>query len=481
MSKYFIGIDVGTQGVRLALLDLKGNLIGEKEKVFKLTNNSREEQSPLSWWESCLICFKELIKDVIHTINLNDIKAITVTSTSGTVIPIDKSYAPLHNALMYSDQRSKKVSENCQKAAKENVSKGYTGFNSSSGLSKIVWFERMFPNEAKKVFKWIHAADFIIGKLSGVWGVTDYTNALKSGYDLTNNKWPTYLQDKLFVDINLLPQVVSSGRAIGHLDNRLATELGLPNQIIVTSGITDGCASQIASGAMKPGNWNTTIGTTMVIKGVTHKELNDPMDRLYSHRHPSGFWMPGGASNTGADWITDGYYRDLNELNKEADLLLPTKQLSYPLRQNGERFPFVSPIARGFEPNGLSKAMSFTANMEGVAYLERYAYEMIEGLSGEKVKAVFTAGGGSNSDVWLKIRCNVMNLPIYKMKFISGSVGAAILAASNTHFTSIIDAVESLTQVDKVFEPDLDLSLVYNTEFQKFSELLIEKGFIDNN
>lgn len=61
--------------------------------------------------------------------------------------------------------------------------------------------------------------------------------------------------------------------------------------------------------------------------------------------------------------------------------------------------------------------------MEGVAYLERYAYEMIEGLTNEKVKAVFTAGGGSNSETWLKIRSNVLNLPIYKMKYLSGGAG----------------------------------------------------------
>jgi sugar (pentulose or hexulose) kinase len=51
----------------------------------------------------------------------------------------------------------------------------------------------------------------------------------------------------------------------------------------------------------------------------------------------------------------------------------------------------------------LSKAERFTANMEGVAYLERYAYELIEHLSGEQVNAVYTAGGASNSDAWLTI------------------------------------------------------------------------------
>src|SRR3546814_8669540 len=69
--------------------------------------------------------------------------------------------------------------------------------------------------------------------------------------------------------------------------------------------MTDGCASQVASGAVSPGTWNTTIGTTLVVKGVTRQSLNDPEGRFYSHRHPDGYWMPGGASNTGADWVQE--------------------------------------------------------------------------------------------------------------------------------------------------------------------------------
>jgi sugar (pentulose or hexulose) kinase len=87
--------------------------------------------------------------------------------------------------------------------------------------------------------------------------------------------------------------------------------------------------------------------------------------------------------------------------------------------------------------------------MEGVAYMERYAYEMIEHLSGEQVNAVYTAGGASNSDAWLTIRSNVLNKPIYKMKHVSGAVGAAVLAASKTHFNSVIDAVKQLVVIEK--------------------------------
>ena len=478
MKAYFIGIDIGTQGSRVSLIDQNGNLISHKETVFELNDNSREEQSPQEWWNSCLRSLQAMIFEVKRTINLEEIIGISVTSTSGTVIPLDKNWTPLHNALMYSDQRSSDVAKLCQNAAKSYINANYTGFNSSSGLSKIVWFIQNYPEKTEKIHKWIHAADFITGKLSGIWGITDYTNAFKSGYDVANYLWPDYLTEKLGISKSWLPDVVYSGKIIGSLDQALAKQLGLPNSIKITAGITDGCASQIASGAIKPGDWNTTIGTTMVIKGVCKNPIDDPAGVLYSHRHPGGYWMPGGASNTGADWVTKDFRNDLKQLSKEANLLYPTKLLSYPLRQTGERFPFEAPQARGFEPINMSKAIKFTANMEGVAYIERLAYEIIEGLSKEDVNVIYTAGGGSNSEAWLNIRSNVLNKHIYKMKHVTGSVGAAILAASTTYFVSLIDAAENLTQIELEIKPTTSLVNIYDNEYKGFVDLLKTKGYI---
>jgi len=109
----------------------------------------------------------------------------------------------------------------------------------------------------------------------------------------------------------------------------------------------------------KPGDWNTTIGTTLVVKGVTTKEIEDPGGALYCHRHPEGYWMPGGASNTGADWVSKLFGDRVEQLNKEAFALIPTRYLTWPLMQEGERFPFASPQARGFFPEGLPDATLF--------------------------------------------------------------------------------------------------------------------------
>lgn len=478
MTPYFLGIDIGTQGARVVLVDEQGEPIGASETVFPLNDDSRQEQSPQEWWDACLSSLKKLIAEVKGTIDVNEIKAVAVTSTSGTVIPLDADNKPLHNAIMYSDKRSAEQGKGCEVAALKYHPYGFTAFNSSCGLSKMIWFGDEYPDKAKKIAKWIHAADYVTGMLSGKWGITDYTNAFKSGYDVSNYAWPQYLYQQLPLKKEWLPEVLPSGTVIGAIDPAVAQSTGLSADVKVTVGITDGCASQIASGAMNPGDWNTTIGTTLVIKGVTKNEVVDPLGRIYSHRHPLGYWMPGGASNTGADWITNEFTEDLAELNQLAQALIPTSYISYPLRQNGERFPFIAPQAKGFEPGGLTIAERFTANMEGVAYMERYAFELIESLSGEKVNAVFTAGGGSNSDAWLTIRASVLNLPVYKMKHVSGAVGAAILAASTTHFKSIIEATQKMTMIDKKVYPESDMITQYEHNYQQFLGALQQRGYI---
>jgi sugar (pentulose or hexulose) kinase len=474
----FIGIDVGTQGERVVLLDARGNLLGSAEEAFPLSGQSREEQSPTAWWDACLRSLQQLLAQASRETDLRHIRAISVTSTSGTIIPIDHNYQPLHNAIMYSDGRQEQEGRVCREAALTYHPNGYTAFNTSSGLPKMLWFINHYPEKSAQLYKFIHAADFITGRLSGRYDITDLTNVLKSGYDVQQQHWPEYIWQQLPLRQQWLQQVAPSGTPIGGIDPALAASLGLSDDVLIVAGMTDGCASQIASGAVNPGDWNTTIGTTLVVKGVTTSAIHDPAGRLYNHRHPEGYWMPGGASNTGADWITRDFKEQLNVLEEQVATLIPTPHLYWPLTQQGERFPFIAPQARGFEDPGLMPAERFAAGMEGVAYIERYAYTMIEQLSGEPVKAVYTAGGGSNSANWLTIRSNVLNLPLYKMKHVTGAVGAAILAASKTCFSDIMEAAAAMTQVEKEVRPDPALAAAYDANYSKFIQTLKQKGYI---
>ncbi len=469
---YFIGIDIGTQGARVVLLDEVGVQLAAKEEVFPLSESSREEQSPATWWDSCCRLIPALIDDVRKQIELDKIRAVAVTSTSGTIIPLDHAFNPLHPAIMYSDPRSAKEAAFCKETAMQEVKEGYTAFNASSGLPKMRWWLNQYPNDVSRLYKFIHAADFIAGRLSGEYGATDYTNAMKSGYNIHQYKWPDYITDKVGIRKEWLQQVKPSGDPIGFVKPDLAKAWGLHHDVVVTTGMTDGCASQIASGAVSPGQWNTTIGTTLVIKGVTEKAVEDPTGAIYNHRHPVGYWMPGGASNTGADWVSKLFAgKNLKELNEKAAEKLPADALAWPLMQQGERFPFTAPLALGFWPEG-DLVEKFTACMEGVAFIERYAYEKISSLSGEKIEQIFSAGGGSNSDTWMLIRSCTMNVPVCKMKNVSGAAGAAILAASHICYSNLQEAANAMVAPESIVQPVVHLTKAYDLKYKLFIEEL---------
>ena len=188
--------------------------------------------------------------------------------------------------------------------------------------------------------------------------------------------------------------------------------------------------------------------------------------------------MPGGASNTGADWISIGFADGLDALNQAAEGLIPTGELAWPLVQEGERYPIMAPQARGFAPSDLTREKLYAANLEGVAFIEKLAYEIIHELSGEALEAVYSAGGGSNSDVWLKIRASVLQVPVYKCKEASGAFGAAIMAASNTYYSSLIEAAEAMTQIEKVVQPDGELQEAYASQYENFKLKLKNLNYI---
>src|SRR5690606_25765010 len=129
-------------------------------------------------------------------------------------------------------------------------------------------------------------------------------------------------------------------------------------------------------------------------------------------------------------------------------------------------------------PEGISGEELFTAYMEGAAYIERYAFDKIRQLSGEPVTQVFSAGGGTNSDIWLQIRSNVLGIPVSKTKNVSGAAGAAIVAASRTQFRNLREAAASMVLPEKIIQPDPAQTALYEKSYQAFVGVLKEKKYI---
>ncbi|WP_244317862.1 FGGY-family carbohydrate kinase, partial [Streptomyces chryseus] len=270
------------------------------------------------------------------------------------------------------------------------------------------------------------------------------------------------------------------GSEAGTVSAEAAAETGLPVGCRVRLGMTDGCAGQIATGAVEPGQFVGVLGTTYVLKGVTRELVTDPSGALYSHRHPDGWWLPGGASNTGGEALSAVDPARLPGLDAAADARGPASCLNYPLRRDGERFPFVSGDARGFVAGTpRDEADGHRAALEGVAFLERLALERVRALGVEVRGPLHAAGGGSRSDLWTRIRATVLGRPLRVAERAQTAFGAALLAAAGTLHPDLTASAAAMTAAGRAVEPVERERAALDESYERFVAQLRARGWLD--
>jgi len=461
------GIDVGTQGMRVVVVDLAGRLRAHSAESFAASAGGSGEADPERWWAAACRCLRR----VTRMIDPAALQALAVTSTSGTVVLLDARDRPLRPALMYSDRRAVAEAEHL------NATLGSDAVQPSDPPAKLLWVRRHDPESWARTARVAHAADVLTARLTGTWA-TDWSHALKSGYDVVHMRWSRALETA-GVSATLFPPVVPPGTVIGTA-HASAADTGLAPGTSVVAGMTDGCTSQLAAGASAPGEWCSTLGTTLVLKGVTTARLSDASRGIYSHRHPDGLWMPGGASATGGECLRREFPdADLPAMDDLAASLTPTGLVAYPLIGSGERFPFVAPHAAGFllgRPG--SAAERYAAYLEGVAYVERLAYEVLAQLDAEVGDVIATAGGGARSRIWMQIRSDVLDRRLRRPVLPEAAAGAAILAAMPVTGESLQQRVRSMVHADWEAAPRPRLQGAYLANYNAFVSALVERGYL---
>ena len=455
---YFMGLDVGTQGVRCVVADAQGKVWAAKSVGFDSINVSATqgwyEQSPEVWSNACDRAIEGCVKVLnVQGISGDSIKALSIDGTSGTIVPLDHDFSPLTPALMYNDPRAKAQAATVHAAMGEHEKTHGLTFGSSFALPRILWIHDMLPDIYKKTRVFAHQADFIAGRLCGEYCVSDYSNALKTGYDLIQGRWPIEIEQTLGLDIAKLPHVIAPGAPIAFVSQAAADRLGLSTKTMVTGGSTDGYASALAAGTVGVGQWASIIGTTFVLKGVTEKLIIDPAGSCYSHKLPSGAWMLGGASNIGGRCLNEcAPNKNFDELNTLSESLVPTGVRCYPLTGRGERFPFVDGDAQAYYIGNVFGGRLYPALMEGVAFAEKFALDRVTKLGATVGSVISTTGGACRSELWLRIRASVLNRQLMIPAIVDAAMGSAMLAASG-ELGSLEAAAQAMIRYDKTVDP----------------------------
>lgn len=417
----YIGIDLGTTGCRAIAVDDTGKVHGEMSAPIPTPPRNEDEvtQDPSVWWKAVSGCLQNLLKQI----DPQSVQAIAVDGTSGTLLLCDSKGSPVTPAVMYNDRRA--VEQAKKIASLAGSDSGAQG--ASSSLAKLLWLhDRKLDKRARHA---LHQADWISGRLTGQYGYSDYNNCLKLGFDAEKMAWPRWF-NKLGFDTALLPEVHAPGETLGTISVDIAKSFGLPSDVQILAGTTDGVAAFLAAGASEPGHGVTSLGTTLVLKLLSNKPVFSLEHGVYSHRLGK-YWLAGGASNSGGAVLLQ--YFKIEQMREMTPLLDPENSTGldyYPLPDIGERFPINNPeMAPRLEPLPGNSITFFQGMLEGIARVEAEGYGLLAKLGAPALNKVFTTGGGSQNPAWMRIRENTLRVKMEKPRSGHAAYGAALLAA----------------------------------------------------
>jgi D-ribulokinase len=424
MTPAVIGIDVGTSGVRCVAMDAAGDIIAQAS--VKHAGFGPGLRDPQVWWKSVQASLRSLFQQV----PASRIAALAVDGTSGTMLPIDINGAPLASALMYNDvvEDEAVLDALSRLAPAASAARGPT-----SGLAKAMTFATIAG-----LSRVLHQADWIAGMLSGNFRVSDANNALKTGYDLLEGRWPDWIASTGF-PIALLPDVVSPSTPIAAISPETAKAFGLAPETLVVAGTTDGCASFLATGANTIGDGVTALGTSLTIKVLCDKPICAPQFGIYSHR-VGDMWLAGGASNSGGKVLLLHFTADqIESLCLRIDSETDSGFDYYPLADIGERFPIADPkLNPRMEPRPKDDALFLKGLLEGMANIEALGYRRLMELGAPALGSVRTVGGGAVNQVWSRIRARKLGVPFLAAASEEAAAGTARLALQGARRANLL-------------------------------------------
>ena len=471
---HFVGIDVGSQGVRIVVIDEIGKIVSSAERKWAIINlgNSEHEQDPNLWWK----CICDCLQEVSSKSSLSTVLRISVVATSGTLLLLDSNLEPLHPALMWNDKRAVKEAKEANEVFHKEGPHLNLEIRPTFTLAKALWMKRHKPEIWTQTKYVVSAGDWLISKLTGQSPKTDFTNALKTGADLTTISWPETLS-LLGIDEEVLPPIVAPGTALGTVSDAASLQTRLPKTCVVLAGVTDAMGAQIAAGVVETGQWVTTIGTGLSIKGNTAKRLQDFSSGLYSHRAWNGQWSVSATSHCGGDSINQKFPNiDIEEYSAAAKDIGQSSILVLPLATKGEYFPFSNPTAIGFEKGDPKNLFDvFLGYLEGIAFIERLAMETIQEfatVSGPQV----SMGGGASNPFWLQIRAETLGRPTVRPFETSSALGAAIIALAGEP-TAISATAKMVSNYHPAFVPDEKMIKQRDGRYQEFLAELVRLDY----
>lgn len=416
----FLGIDLGTSGVRCSIVDQTGHELGHAQ--IRYGKPAEPISDAEDWWRATEACLDQQMQALrVAGLSPGDIRALAIDGTSGSIVLVDEALRPVTPALMYHSAGFEAEAA----AIAHHAEPGSITRGSNSALARML---RLQGQDASGRARHLcHQADFIAARIMGRAGFSDDNNALKTGFNPETLRWPDWLE-KAGVRTGLLPEIFRVGSALGQPSPVISQRFGLAPDLVIRAGTTDSIAAFLASGASEVGDAVTSLGTTLAIKLLSNHRIDDQNRGLYSHRMGDR-WLVGGASNSGGGVLLDFFTPD--QIVALCAKISPEQRSGldyYPLSRPGERFPVNDPqFQPRLTPRPASDAQFLHGLLEGIARIEADAYAALVALGAPAPERILTAGGGAQNPIWTAIRRQIVGPQIVNAQSSDAAYGMAML------------------------------------------------------
>jgi FGGY-family pentulose kinase len=492
---YVLGIDFGTESVRVGIFTPDGTPIIFRRKPYHLSHPRPgwAEQSPDEWWQALQIAVRQALAE--SNVPPEAIVGIGTDTTSCTVLALDGSYRPLRPAILWMDMRA--AEQSMRIAASGHPALKYNGYGAVSAEwlpCKALWLKENEPEVYQKAVRVCECEDWLTYRLTGRWTANINTATIRCYHDRNVGGWQGDFFEKIgLVDLleKLPAEVLDLGTVVGDLQKEAAEELGLPAGIPVAEGGADAFTAQIGLDVVSPGKLAFYTGSSHLLLGQSAVEL-----------HARGVWgaytdciIPGqytvetGQTSSGSilkwfkdqfcgQWAQEAESRKVSTyeiLNEQAAQIPPGSEGLIVLDHwQGNRSPHTDANSRGMiwgfslrhTPAHVARAI-----MEGVAYGSEQNLRVLR-ENGFETKEIVICGGVVNSPLWIQIHADISNVPITITRVSEAStLGSAILGAVAAKlYSSVPEASNAMVHTERQIEPNQEVHNVYQYYFESYTK-----------
>ena len=510
MSKYFLGIDGGTECIKSGIYDEKGNLLGINAFYYNTYHDypGWAEQKIEEWREGLIKSVKEAIK--ISGVKPEDILAVSYDGTCCTVVFIDENNNPVRDAIIWMDVRSSEEARFIESI--DMPPRKYNGWGPVSAEwfpCKSLWVKKNQPlvYERSKIIA--QFTDWLTHEITGVWTTGISTATIRGYYDNRNGGWPKDFYanigigdifDKIPEPVLRLGAPVSNG-----VSAEFAKLTGLIPGTLVGQGAVDATAASIGANAFTSGRIFGVLGSSNFLQTNVDKEFHAKgVFGSYPDIVVDNYSVECGQVSSGsvlkwfkANFINSQIEEEAKKRRMSIYAYLDEEAAKLPIGSEGvivlehwqgNRTPFTDPESRGVI-RGLSLKHTpvhvYKAIMEGIAYGTEASLRIIK-ENGFNLMEMIGVGGHTSSKIWTSIYADVTGLPIRKTTSSEAtSLGSAIIAAvASGIYSGFVQAADNMVTFADEVKPDMDNHAKYKVfvnEYIKTYYSLRESQYLIND